>query len=241
MAKTRNETSAAGGGPARDKVSMEEARLRAYHALGEKVVALLKGAKLDADTLQKLHEETGYGFDAIRKARVFAKVYTKVQLDELCKLRTPEEGLRAGMPLSWRLVRVLLMLPPGEGRESLQRKVAEKGWTLEELIAAVPKRVRDRQTRRGGGRGFRRPKTKTGGLRQVVWYGEAWLRRYRKAWEGFDWTGSKPGAAGPGGQGARVAEARQTLKKLGQAVKRLDARLRELEREQAGGPGTSQG
>ena len=90
MAKTRNET-AAGAAP-RDKASREETRLRAYHALGMKVLALLKGARLDADTLQKLHEETGYGFDAIRKARVFAKVYTKSQLDELCKLRTPRKG-----------------------------------------------------------------------------------------------------------------------------------------------------
>ena len=145
------------------------------------------------------------------------------------------------MPLSWRLVRVLLMLPPEEGRESLQRKAAEKGWTLEELVAAVPKRVRDRQTRRGGGRGFRCPKTKTGGLRQVVWYGEAWLRRYHKAWEKFDWLESKPGAAGPGGLDRRLAEARQTLKKLGVAVKKLDARLRELERERAGGRGRVRG
>lgn len=241
MAKTKNETAAAGVGPVRDKASREEARLRAYHALGEKVLALLKGARLDADTLQKLHEETGYGFDAIRKARVFAKVYTKVQLDELCKLRTPEEGLRAGMPLSWRLVRVLLMLPPGEGRESLQRKAAGKGWTLEELVAAVPKRVRAKQTRRGGGRDFRRPKTKTGGLRQVAWYGEAWLRRYHKAWETFDWLESKTGAAGPGGLDRRLAEARLTLKRLGAAVKKLDSRLGELEREQAGGSGASQG
>ena len=30
-----------------------------------------------------------YGFDAIRMARVFARVYNKGQLDALCKLRTP--------------------------------------------------------------------------------------------------------------------------------------------------------
>src|SRR4051812_44059558 len=123
--------------PRPDKATEAEAQLRAYHALGLLVRARVGEGRLDAATIQKLHEETGHGFDNIRKARVFAARYTAGQLDELCKLRTPE-----GRPLPWRHVRQLLMLPPGEGRDALQRKAAERGWSLDELTAAIPKKVR---------------------------------------------------------------------------------------------------
>src|SRR3954447_5150923 len=125
--KAREGTKATENKPRRDKVAEAEAQLRAYHALGRKVLERLRGGPLDAATLQELDEETRYGFDNIRKARVFAARYTAGQLDELCKLRTP-----AGMPLPWRHVRQLLMLPPGEEREALQRKAAERGWGLDE-------------------------------------------------------------------------------------------------------------
>ena len=80
--------------PKRDKVAEAEAQLRAYHALGILVRDRAKVGRLDADTLLKLTGETGYGADNLRKARVFVARYTDKQLDELCKLRTPE-----GMPL----------------------------------------------------------------------------------------------------------------------------------------------
>ena len=136
-------------GPRRDKESEAEAQLRAYHALGRKVLARIEGGKLDAATLRALDEETGYGLDNIRKARVFARLYTQSQLDVLCALRTPR-----GMPLPWRHVQQLLKLPPGERRDALQRKAAELGWGLEELAAAIPRKVRRTQTRREGGRPF---------------------------------------------------------------------------------------
>src|SRR3954447_21698657 len=110
--KARDEKSPTEGGPRRDRASEAEARLRAYHALGIMVRDRVKEGRLDADTLRKLDEETGYGFDNIRMARIFAAKYTAKQLDELCKLRTPE-----GMPLPWMHVRQLLMFPPGESRE----------------------------------------------------------------------------------------------------------------------------
>src|SRR4051794_28081372 len=101
--KARDEKSPTEGVTRRDKASVAEARLRAYHALGIMVRSRVKEGRLDADTLFKLSEETGHGADNIRKARVFATMYTAEQLDELCKLRTPE-----GMPLPWRHVRQLL-------------------------------------------------------------------------------------------------------------------------------------
>jgi len=36
------------------------------------------------------------------------------------------------------------MLPPGDGRDALQRKAADRGWGLDELAAAIPKKVRRR-------------------------------------------------------------------------------------------------
>src|SRR4051794_35725569 len=115
--KSKDEKPTSGGVPRRDKASEAEARLRAYHALGITVRDRVKEGRLDADTILKLSEETGHAADNIRKARVFADKYTAEQLDELCKLRTPE-----GMPLPWRHVRQLLMLPPGESRDAFQRK-----------------------------------------------------------------------------------------------------------------------
>ena len=96
------------GKPRRDKASEAEAQLRADHALGIVVRDRVKEGRLDAETVRRLGEESCHGADNICKARVVAAMYTANQFDELCKLRTPE-----GMPLPWRHVRQLLMLPPG--------------------------------------------------------------------------------------------------------------------------------
>ncbi len=225
--KGKDEKAPAEAGPRRDKESEAEAQLRAYHALGRKVLARIKDGPLDAATLRELDEETGYGFDNIRKARVFARLYNQEQLDALCKLRTP-----SGMPLPWRHVRQLLMLPAGEEREALQRKAAERGWGLEELDAAIPGKVRRKQTRREGGRPFLRPRTVADGLRRIARHGEEWLRRYgSKAWSGDDWLGGKSGAAGLGGLKARLAEAREVLREVREAATELEGKLNRFEAE----------
>ena len=139
------------------------------------------------------------------------------------------------MPLAWSHVRQLLMLPPGEVRDALQRKAAEGGWGMEDLVAAIPMKVRRKQTRREGGRAFRRPKTLVDGLRQIVRHGDEWLRRYDKAWAGDDWLGGKVGAAGPGGLAARLAEAGEVLRKVRKSAAGLEARLGRLEAEAGAG------
>ena len=225
--KGKDEMTPAEAGPRRDKESEAEAQLRAYHALGRKVLARIKDGPLDAVSLRELDEETGYGFDNIRKARVFAARYTARQLDELSKLRTPE-----GMPLPWRHVRQLLMLPAGEGREALQRKAAERGWGLEELDAAIPRKVRRKQTRREGGRPFLRPRTVADGLRRIVRHDGEWLRRYgSRAGAGDDWLRGKIGAAGKGGLKARLAEAREVLREVREAAAELEGKLKRFEAE----------
>jgi len=223
--KAKEEKAPTAGELRRDKVSEAEARLRAYHALGIMVRDRVKEGRLDADTVLKLSEETGHGADNIRKARVFAARYTAGQLDELCHLRTPE-----GMPLPWRHVRQLLMLPPGEGRDALQRKAAERGWSLEELVTAIPKRVRREQTRREGGRAFRGPRSLADGLRQIERHGDEWLRRFgSKAWAGEEWLEGKVGAAGPGGLKARLEKAQEALKKVRESVAELEGKLKRVE------------
>ena len=87
--KVKVEKAPAEAGPRRDKESEAEAQLRAYHALGRKVLARIKDGPLDVATLRELHEETGHGFDNLRKARVFARLYSQGQLDELCACGPP--------------------------------------------------------------------------------------------------------------------------------------------------------
>ena len=136
------------------------------------------------------------------------------------------------MPLPWRHVRQLLMLPPGEGRDTLQRKAAERRWSLEELVAAIPKQVRREQTRREGGRAFRGPRSLTDGLRQIERHGEEWLRRFgSKAWAADDWLEGKVGAAGPGGLKARLAEAQEALRKVRESVAELEGKLKRVKAE----------
>ena len=225
--KVKGKKAPADAVPRRDKEAEAEAQLRAYHALGRKVLARIKEGPLDAATLRALDEETGYGLDNIRKARLFARVYTVEQLDELCALRTP-----GGMPLPWRYVQQLLMVPPGEVRDALQRKAAKRGWGLEELAAAIPGKVRRKQTRCKGGRPFLRPRTVADGLRRIARHGDEWLRRYgSRAWSGDDWLGGKAGAAGPGGLKARLAEAREVLRQVRESVIELEARLKRFEAE----------
>ena len=140
------------------------------------------------------------------------------------------------MPLPWRYVQQLLMVPPGEVRDALQRKAAERGWGLEELAAAIPGKVRRGQTRREGGRPFLRPRTVADGLRRIVRHGDEWLRRYgSKAWSGDDWLGGKVGAAGPGGLKARLAEAREVLREVRESVIELEAKLKRFEAEMGEG------
>src|SRR5205085_6212301 len=99
----------------------------------------------------------------------------------------------------------LLMVPADRGRAGLQRQAAEKGWGLEDLEAAIPRRVRRARKGRQGGRPFRRPATLAAGLKQVARHGRAWLRRHRHAWAGDDWLAARAGAAGPGRLAARRA------------------------------------
>lgn len=134
--------------------------------------------------------------------------------------------------MPWRHVRQLLMMPPGEAREALQRKAAERGWGLEELVAAIPKAVRRKQTRREGGRAFRGPRSLADGQRQVVRHGDEWLRRFgSRAWACDDWLGGKVGAAGPGGLKARLAEAREALRKVRESIAELEGKLKRVEAE----------
>src|SRR4051794_23164165 len=128
MAKSRSKDgkTATEGRPRPDKAVQAEARLRAYHALGQKVLErIAPTGQLDRDTLDQLIAETGHGFSTLDMARIFARAYTPMQLDTLCALRTPR-----GLPLAWRLVRQLVMIPAGPDRDRLQGMAARHGWTL---------------------------------------------------------------------------------------------------------------
>lgn len=219
--KARQEEVVTESKPRRDRAAEAEAQLRGYHALGRKALALVKDGRTDPEGRRKLGEQSGHCTDDIRKAQVFASSYTAEQLDELCKLRTPK-----GMPLPWRHLRRLLMVPPGETRDTLQREATEGGWSMEELVAAIPDEVRQKQTSRGGGRAFHEPRTLADRLRQIEQYSEEWLRRFgSKDWVGEEWLDGEAGAAGPDGSKARLTSAQEALRKVRELVVELESKL----------------
>ena len=92
--------------------------------------------------------------------------------------------------------------------------------------------MRRGQTRREGGRAFRGPRSLADGLRQIERHGEEWLRRFgSRAWADDDWLEGKVGAAGPGGLEARLAEAREALRKVRESVAELEGKLKRVEAE----------
>ena len=141
------------------------------------------------------------------------------------------------MPLPWRHVQQLLKLPPGERRDALQRKAAERGWGLEELAAAIPRKREAPAGAARGGPALR--EAEDGGRRaaagRAVRRGVAAPAYGSKAWSGDDWLGGKVGAAGPGGLKARLAEAREVLREVRRAVDELEARLKRFEAEMGEG------
>jgi hypothetical protein len=79
-------------------------KLRYYHQLGQT-------SQSDKRTTVELAVENGIGISTAFKARAFARLYEKKELNNLCKLRRPD-----GLPLNWAYVPYLLTVKDREKR-----------------------------------------------------------------------------------------------------------------------------
>src|SRR3954451_3397350 len=95
-------------------------RLRRYHAIGTDALQRFPvGAKFDSATIHQLALQESIDIDTARKARLFARRYTKAELEEICQLRG-----RGGMPLGWSHIRHLMSVQDKSTRSDLQRRAA---------------------------------------------------------------------------------------------------------------------
>src|SRR3954452_581896 len=101
-----------------DPVTETIDRLTRYHAIGIRALERNpSGAKFDSATIHELSLQEDIDIDTARKARLFAKRYSKEELEELCQLRG-----RGGMPLGWSHIRYLMSVQDKTVRADLQRR-----------------------------------------------------------------------------------------------------------------------
>ncbi len=96
--------------------------------------------------------EQGITLQELHLRRRFAFLYTIRELERLCRYEKPP---------SWSAVKWLLRVNAREERLELERKAAEKGWTVDELKAELRRR---KKSTHAGGRPQKLPRTLTAGL-----------------------------------------------------------------------------
>ncbi len=199
--------------------------LRSYYQLGERALGRGSGGgRLDPVPIAALAAEAGVQADTIRKAKDFARMYARPEMEALTRLRD-----RRGLPLTWCHVRQLLPLTHRAERCELQSRAAEEGWSVRELRARVQARLGGKQS--SGAKTFAKPKTSEDALRRLVELSESWLRYYEEVVDAAD-TGllcrlSEMPSDGPGHERLDPEGTdEKTLRKLGRAAEKVAGRLR---------------
>ncbi len=198
--------------------------LRSYYALGERALGRSPDtSRLEPVTIDTLAVEAGVKADAIRKARDFARMYTRPEMESLTQLRNGR-----GLPLTWCHVRQLLPLTHRAERTELQSRAAAEGWSVRELRVQVQARLGGKKS--SGAKTFAKPKTSEDALRRLIELSESWLRYYEEVVDVAD-TGllvrlSEMPSDGPGREPLDPeGTAEKTLRELGRATGKVAGRL----------------
>ncbi len=198
----------------RKKAPKAEQKLRGYYALGQKIRAACKkanpeGRPYSKGVIQGFAEKVDRSREYCDKARQFAEVYSKRDLENLCKLRNSK-----GNPLSTDHVRKLLRVEGGKLRRRLQVEAADNDWGSKRLAAEITKRIGKSSEKR---RGPTRPKTRHDALAHIEKMSDGWLR-----W--FDGL-QEPGDEELGRQSATLEDlpksVQQRLKRTISSIKKL--------------------
>ena len=104
--------------------------LRRLHRLGQQANADRNDLSTD-----EFAAEHGLNANTMRKARAFARAYSKPELEKLCRLRRPN-----GLPLYVGYLNCLLSIPDKQVRETMTVRAAREGWLPEDLYAAIRRR-----------------------------------------------------------------------------------------------------
>lgn len=156
-----------------------EANLRYYHQLGH--VLLEVQADPDMYTPQAMRQiERALPTYArvLRKAKAFARDYTKGALDALIKLKNPDNGFQ----LHWGHVSSLLSIASEASREDWALRAVNKMWDPPALHAAIRKKHGDNGN--GGGRPHKIPATVHAQIRQIKEFTRNWVFKAENLWVG---------------------------------------------------------
>jgi hypothetical protein len=187
--------------------------LRGWYELGKEVRTKADGTCGVAGMIRRLNEELRYTGDQVQKAVAFARGYSPGELEELCRLRTPD-----GKPLTYSHVRRLLSVENKTKRARLQRRAAEAGWSHEGLAAQI---AADRGRAVPFGRRPAVPSDLTAALRDILARTKEWLNRSTTSWNGLG-DGEDPlkPALEP-----LLRQSKSVLRELQRAARALERRL----------------
>jgi hypothetical protein len=181
------------------------------------------GRKANASGLSTVELAAKYSLtvSTMRKAREFAREYSKSDLARLCQLRRGESG--DGLPLHWGHLQYLLTAKKKD-RARFERQACENGWTAQQLYAAIRSRRRDSKPRRGGGRPVRPPSSYLGCAQRLLLDGKPWVRRADAMLKKFP---AAKASELKGRRGQLVKEAVRILVRMKQLAGALAKRLKQ--------------
>jgi len=118
--------------------------LRAYYALGSQALGEFGEGYARHGRFLPFAERLGVKPDVLRKARAFARAFSEDDLEVLLN--------RAGRPVSWGCVRLLVSIKQPEVRKQFIQHILNDGWTArrlaQEIVRRKPKGIRPRRGRK---------------------------------------------------------------------------------------------
>ncbi|MBP90281.1 MAG: hypothetical protein CMJ64_26845 [Planctomycetaceae bacterium] len=140
-------------------------KIREMYELGRGLPLKSAYGKAQAATLAT---EKNVGHGTVYRAKQFARMFSKKDVDRLCKL------CRDGNSLSWCHLPMIFKVKPEQERWNLLNLAVEHGWSARELAREVDKRYPNKRKYGGG-----KPKMAAdaaGLVKQISRTSESWLR-----------------------------------------------------------------
>ncbi len=160
--------------------STRETNLRYYYQLGVELLEIIDNPDTyTVAAIRQLERALPTYARTMRKARSFAREYTKDSLEALVKLKNPDTGFQ----LHWGHVSSLLSVAGEKAREDWALRAVNKMMDPPALHAAIRRKLHG--DREGvGGRPHKIPATVHGQIRQIKEFTRNWVFKATKLWNG---------------------------------------------------------